>query len=200
MHNSWNHQQHPDKLTYVKIDAYMKKQFDPTCYIIRERHSFWTDIQRKPGETPRELAARIRQKVSKCDFQSITNPLEEVLCFRFISAINYQAVLKLIFQEDTTLTFEWAAEKATKIKGASKAAKAQVLELPDTVKSINKKHHNQMCTDKSNDNNIVISILMTILRATLNQISVYHVVLQITSKLIANLETLTVTSARKMII
>ena len=54
-----------NKLTMLKIVDFMKEQFDPKVFIVRERFKFWSDMQRKPGETLQELAARIRQD---CDY------------------------------------------------------------------------------------------------------------------------------------
>lgn len=66
------------------ISDYMKTQYDPTRYIVRERYKFWSDLKRKPGETIPELAARIRQDAVTCEFASIKDPLDEALCTRFI--------------------------------------------------------------------------------------------------------------------
>ena len=44
----------------------MKEQFDPTIYIVRERHKFWSDMTRKLGENNDELAAQIRQDAVTC--------------------------------------------------------------------------------------------------------------------------------------
>ena len=49
----------------------------PKKFVIRERFKFWSDMQRKPGETIHELAARIRQDAATCDFTSIRNPQDE---------------------------------------------------------------------------------------------------------------------------
>lgn len=58
-----------NELTMQQIQEYMKSQFDPTIYIVRERYKFWSDMKRKPGETIHELAARIRQDVVTCNLQ-----------------------------------------------------------------------------------------------------------------------------------
>ena len=50
-----------NKLTMSEIVNFMKEQFDPKLFIVRERFKFWCDMQRKPGETLQELAAHIRQ-------------------------------------------------------------------------------------------------------------------------------------------
>ena len=67
-------QQSPPKdineLTIDEITDFMKNQFDPARYIVRERFKFWSKIMRKPGETIEELAARIRQDTVTCDFSS----------------------------------------------------------------------------------------------------------------------------------
>ena len=48
-----------NKLTMSEIVNFMKEQFNPKLFIVRERFKFWSDMQRKPGETLQELAARI---------------------------------------------------------------------------------------------------------------------------------------------
>lgn len=57
-------QQTPPKdindLSMKEIAQFMKGQFDPKRFIVRERFKFWSDMQRKPGETVSELVARIR--------------------------------------------------------------------------------------------------------------------------------------------
>ena len=55
-------QQHPKKvnaLTLQEIETFMKDQYDPKRFIVRERFKFWSAMQSKPGETIHELAARI---------------------------------------------------------------------------------------------------------------------------------------------
>ena len=49
-----------NKLTMLETVDFMKEQFDPKLFIVRELFKFWSDMQRKPGETLQELAARIR--------------------------------------------------------------------------------------------------------------------------------------------
>ena len=49
-----------NKLTMLEIVDFMKEQFDPKLFIVRERFTFRIDMQRKPGETLQELSARIR--------------------------------------------------------------------------------------------------------------------------------------------
>ena len=62
------------KLTMLEIVDFMKEQFDQKLFIVRERFKFWSDMQRKPGETLQELAARILQDAATCDFPSIKDP------------------------------------------------------------------------------------------------------------------------------
>lgn len=64
---------------------------------LKERFKFWSDIQRKPGETL-QMAARIRQDAATCDFPSITDPQDEALKQRFISSVNKETVLKAFFK------------------------------------------------------------------------------------------------------
>ena len=49
-----------NELTMDAIVAYMKHQFGPWRFVVRERYKLWSGMQRKPGETIPELAARIR--------------------------------------------------------------------------------------------------------------------------------------------
>ena len=103
-------QQEPAKnindLTIAQIVTFMKTQFDPKKFIIRERFKFWSEMQRKPGESVQELAARIRQDAATCDFASIGNPFDEALRTRFICSVKNEAVLKALFKlNDDELTF-----------------------------------------------------------------------------------------------
>ena len=61
-------------LTMDQIVAYMKVQFDPIRFVIRERFKFWTAMQRRPGESIQELAARIRQAAATCDLLPLQIP------------------------------------------------------------------------------------------------------------------------------
>ena len=111
-----------NKLTMPQIVAFMKEQYDPKTFIIRERFKFWTETKRKPGETPAELAARIRKKAATCDFSSISNPLDEALRTCFICAINNEAVLKCVFKmKDEELTFKTAVAAAVEIEESARA-------------------------------------------------------------------------------
>ena len=88
------------------ITAFMESQFDPKRFIVRERFKFWSNTQRKPGDTVQELAARIRQDAAKCDFTSIKDPQDEAMRTRLICAINDEAVLKAVLKindDDLTL-------------------------------------------------------------------------------------------------
>ena len=58
-----------------QIVAYMKVQFDPMRFVIRERFKFWPTMQRRPRETIQKLAAHICQAVATCNFTSIAPPL-----------------------------------------------------------------------------------------------------------------------------
>ena len=68
-------QQSPPKdingLSLEEIAEYMKGQFDPARYVVRERFKFWSAMDRKPGESVHELAARIRHDAVTCDFPSL---------------------------------------------------------------------------------------------------------------------------------
>ena len=49
-------------LTKDQIVAYMKVQFDPSRFVIRERFKFWTTMQHRPREFIQELTAHICQQ------------------------------------------------------------------------------------------------------------------------------------------
>jgi len=124
-------QQSPPKdineLAMEEILQFMKEQFDPKLFLVRERFKFWSDMQRKPGETLQELAARIRQDAATCDFKSITDPQDEALRQRFICSVNNEAVLKSLFKvRDEDLTFARAVEIALETEEAAKVAKETV--------------------------------------------------------------------------
>ena len=110
-------QQTPSKdikeLTMSEIVNFMKEQFDPELFIVRERFKFWSDMQRKPGKTLQELAARIRQDAATYDFPSIKDPQDKALRQRFICFVNNEAALKALFKiKDTELTFARAVQVA----------------------------------------------------------------------------------------
>ena len=42
------------------IVTFMSEQYDPKRFVVRERYKFWSNMQRKPGKSIQELAARIR--------------------------------------------------------------------------------------------------------------------------------------------
>ena len=116
-----------NKLTMEEIVNFMKEQFDPKLFIVRERFKFWSNMERKPGETLQELAARIRQDAATCDFASITNPQDEALRQRFICSVQNEAVLKALFKvKDSDLDFAKAVKIAIETEDAAKVAKETV--------------------------------------------------------------------------
>ena len=124
-------QQSPPKgindLSMDDIVDFMKDQFDPKRFIVRERFKFWSDMQRKPGESLQELAARIRQDAATCDFASIRDPQDEALRQRFICSVNNEAVLKALFKiKDDELNFARAVQVAIETEDAAKVAKETV--------------------------------------------------------------------------
>nr|KAG5696115.1 hypothetical protein BaRGS_020516 [Batillaria attramentaria] len=116
-----------NSLTMDQIVKFMKEQFDPKLFIVRERFKFWSNMERKPGETLQELAARIRQDAATCDFPSIQDPQDEALRQRFICSVNNEAVLKALFKvKDTELDFAKAVKIAIETEDAAKVAKETV--------------------------------------------------------------------------
>ena len=84
-------------------------------------------MQRKPGETIHELAARIRQDAVTCDFPSITDPLDEAMRTCFMCSVNNKAVLKALFKvKDNELTFAKAISTAVETEDAARVAKETV--------------------------------------------------------------------------
>ena len=114
-------------LTMHNIISFMDDQFDPKRFIVRERFKLWSQMERKPGESIQELAARIRQDAATCSFSSIKNPQDEAMRTRFICSVNNEAVLKAMFKvKDDDLTFARAIEIAIETEDAAKVAKETV--------------------------------------------------------------------------
>ena len=71
-------QQSPPKdineISMEEIMAFTKDEFDPKRSIVRKRYKYWSEQQRKLGETIKELTARIHQDAATCDFVSIKDP------------------------------------------------------------------------------------------------------------------------------
>ena len=116
-----------NELTLDEIAEFMKGQFDPARYVVRERFKFWSAMDRKPGETVHELAARIRHDAVTCDFPSISDPLDEAMRTRFMCSVNNEAVLKALFKhKEDDLTFAKAVAVAVETEEAAKVAKETV--------------------------------------------------------------------------
>ena len=130
-----------NELSMEDITAFMKDQFDPRRFVVRERFKFWSDMKRRPGETVQELAARIRQDAATCDFASISDPQDEALRTRFICSVNNEAILKALFKvKDDELDFARAIEIATETEEAAKVAKETVYGSHVGLPSVNKVH------------------------------------------------------------
>ena len=84
-------------------------------------------MKRKPGETPNELAARIRQDGAACKFLAVKDPQDEAFRTRFICSINNEAVLKAIFKlNDDEVNFDKAIDISVNVEESAKVTKAQV--------------------------------------------------------------------------
>ena len=111
-----------DNMKYSDIAEFMSQHYDPITFTVREIYKFWSSIK-KPGETPTELAARVRQMATTCDFPATKNSLDEAMRTCFICAINNEAVLKSVFREpEEKLTFSKAVNIATEVEEAVKTA------------------------------------------------------------------------------
>ena len=128
-----------NELTVVEVAAYMENQFDPKRFVVRERFKFWSDMERKPGETIQELASRIRQDAAKCDFASITDPQDDAMTTRFMCSVGNEAVLKALFKvRSDELTFAVATQKAQETEDAAQVAKETVHGSKEPVFKIQK--------------------------------------------------------------
>jgi len=83
-------------------------------------------MQRRPGGSTQELAARIRQAAATCDFASTAGPLEDALRTRFICSVNTEAVLKALKMKADELDFTTAIQVAIQTEDAAKVAKETV--------------------------------------------------------------------------
>ncbi|KAK8399327.1 hypothetical protein O3P69_003446 [Scylla paramamosain] len=109
------------------ITQFMRGQFDPKRFIVRERFKFMSDMQRRPGETVLELAARIHQDATTCDFASIKDPQDESMRIRLVCSLGNEAVLKAVFKiSDDELTFSKAVQVAVETEDAAKVAKETI--------------------------------------------------------------------------
>ena len=90
---------HVDDLDMQEIEAIMEQMFDPRNFVVRERFKYWSNVSRKIGETIQELANRIRQEASTCDFSSIDNPQDEALRTKFMCFVqkwsNFEGVIQI---------------------------------------------------------------------------------------------------------
>lgn len=119
--------------------GYMKDQFDPTRYIVRERFKFWSDVRRKLGETIQELAARIRQDAVTCEFPAIKDPLDEAMRTCFMCSVDNKAILKALFKiKDSDLTFAKAIAVVVETEEAAKVAKETVYGASTSSSPVNK--------------------------------------------------------------
>ncbi|KFD47831.1 hypothetical protein M513_11311 [Trichuris suis] len=135
------------------IAKFMENQCDPRRFVVRERFTFWSDMQRKPGETVQELAARIRQEAATCDFASIKDPQDEALRTRFICTVGNEAVLKPLFKiKDDELTFSRAVHVALETEDAANVAKETVYGTkPKTVFKVDEQRLAKASRTKRNE-------------------------------------------------
>ncbi|KII74191.1 hypothetical protein RF11_00565 [Thelohanellus kitauei] len=107
-----------DDLTWLEVWSIMDGNFNSKKFVIRERHRFYTENQ---------FTAKVRERVSTCDFSTIKDPLDEALKTGFICGVNNEAVLKAIFHRSAEeLTFKEIVEIAVEVEEASRNAKAQI--------------------------------------------------------------------------
>ena len=113
-----------NNLSLADIAEIMGDQFNPKRFVVRERYNFWSSMDRKPGETIQELAARIRQDAVTCHFPAIDDPLDEAMRTRFMCSVKNESVLKSLFKmKDDELTFARAIEIAMQTEDAARVAK-----------------------------------------------------------------------------
>ena len=113
-----------NSLSLDQLSSFMAEQYNPKRFVVRERYKFWTNTERKPGESVHDLAARIRQEAATCDFASIQDPLDEAMRTRFVCTVKNEAVVKALFKvKDDELTFSRAIDIAAETEEATKVAK-----------------------------------------------------------------------------
>ena len=138
-------------VTMEEIDNFLKEQYDPTRFLVRERYKFWSTMKRKPGETVHELANRIRQEATTCDFPNINDPLDEAMRTRFVCSVNNEAVLKALFKvKENELSFKRAIEIATETEDAAKIAKETIYGEQQRVNKVHTGRKNKAPTGPSN--------------------------------------------------
>lgn len=142
--DTWATQQKPSKsindLTMDEIVTFMGTQFDPKKFLIKERHYFWRHIVRQPGETIRELGARIRKKAATCAFNTIKDPLDEALRTCFVCCVNNEKVVRALYKvKEDELDFQKAMEMAEQIEETDQCAKETVGTKPKPVHKVNQK-------------------------------------------------------------
>ena len=143
----WSEQQTLKKdintLTMNDIEEYIKTQYNPRTFIIRERYRYWSNIKRNPGETIQELAERIQHDATTCEFATITDAQEEPLRTRFICSVRNEAILKALFKlKDDELFFGRAIDIAMEMEEAAKVEKEMVHGVANPVQKVNKKKTN----------------------------------------------------------
>jgi len=69
------------------LTNFVKEQYNPRKFIVRECCRFWSEMKRKPGETIQELASSIRHDATTSDISSIQDPQDEALRTRFIFSV-----------------------------------------------------------------------------------------------------------------
>ena len=116
-------------LSMDQIREFMEEQFEPGQFAVQERYKLWTLRKRQPGESPNDLAARIRQAASTCDLGSVKDYADDTMRTAFVCKIDNEAVVKACFQrKPEDLTFSKAVALANEIEGADRAAKQTTFE------------------------------------------------------------------------
>ena len=111
-------------LSMTQIQRFMEEHFDPKQFVVQERYKFWSLTKRQPGESPNDLAARLREAAATCDFPSVKDWLDDSLRTAFVCKIDNEAVVKACFQrKPDDLTFAKAVALVNEIEGADRAAK-----------------------------------------------------------------------------
>ena len=111
-------------LSMTQIRKFMEEQFDPKQFVVQERYKFWSLNKRQPGESPNDLAARLRQAAATCDFPSVKDWLDDSLRTAFVCKIDNEAVVKACFQrKPDELMFAIAVALANEIEGTDRAVK-----------------------------------------------------------------------------
>lgn len=97
----------PEKKTYAELIKILNEHFKPSLSVFGARYEFYQS-KKRPNESAKEWAARIRSLAAKCFFE--TTELEMVLRDHFIVGYDPSPVQDRLFEEKKTTTLSEAVK------------------------------------------------------------------------------------------